>query len=39
MRAEDGGIYRKIKTRDFKRMYFLAFEGYTEYQYFRGPKG
>jgi len=38
MRAEDGGIYRKSAVRDFRKRYFLAFEGYTEYYYFRGLK-
>lgn len=38
MRAEDGGIYRRSSTRDFRKRYYLAFEGYTEYQYFRGLK-
>ncbi len=38
MRAEDGGIYRKSAVRDFRKRYFLAFEGYSEYNYFRGLK-
>ncbi len=38
MRAEDGGIYRKSNTRNFRKRYYLAFEGYTEYQYFHGLK-
>lgn len=39
MKISDSGLFkRKSGTREFRKVYFIAFEGLTELEYFTGIK-